>query len=92
MITTTIYVDYKNKEVLSELAYVQRVIEQAKKNESDLDAFENFLVEYLHYDILLVYQMNETAKDMVWKEWKDYCLQWATDDLGFQFDEVEIQI
>ena len=33
MITTTIYVDYENRETLSELAYVQRVIIRAKENE-----------------------------------------------------------
>ena len=91
MITTTIYVDYENKEVLSELAYVQRVIIKAKENEGDLNAFEDFLLD-MGYDIIATFELSEEEKEIIWQHWKDHCLQWATDDLGFQFDEVEIQL
>lgn len=91
MITTTIYVDYKNKEVLSELAYVQRVIIQAKESEGDLNAFEDFLLD-MGYDIVATFELSEEEKEIIWQHWKDHCLQWATDDLGFQFEEVEIQL
>ena len=91
MITTTIYVDYKNKEVLSELAYVQRVIIQAKENEGDLNAFEDFLLD-MGYDTVAIFELSEEEKEIIWQHWKDHCLQCATDDLGFQFEEVEIQL
>lgn len=91
MIRTTIYVDYENRETLSELAYVQRVIIQAKENEGDLNAFEDFLLD-MGYDIVATFELSEEEKEIIWQHWKDHCLQWATDDLGFQFEEVEIQL
>ena len=91
MITTTIYVDYENRETLSELAYVQRVIMKAKENEGNLDAFEDFLLD-IGYDIVATFELSEEEKEIIWQHWKDHCLQWAQDDLSIQFEEIEIQL
>ena len=86
--TVKIFVDWWNKEVLTEEEYNKRAREMAEEFRTSDYNFSEFLEE--HYSHRELWDANEKERAKIMEHWVDKCLDEAYDELGFEDIELEV--
>lgn len=85
-----IYVDYENREVLTEENYKEALAERAKSYKVDEPAFEDWLID--QYSAYEIFKMKSHKLDKIVEKWGDVCESDAEEDMGREFTEYEIDV
>ena len=85
-----IYVDYENKNVLTEEDYKEVLNERAKSYKSDNEAFEDWLND--RYSASEIFKMKSHDLDKVIERWEGVCEEDAEEDMGMELSEYEIDV
>lgn len=86
--TIKVFVDWWNKEILTEEECNKRAEEIAEEFRTDDDDFFDFLAEnYSHREL---WEANEEQRAKIMEDWAYRCLDEAYDALGFE--EVELEV
>lgn len=85
-----IYVDYENKEVLTEEGYKEVLTERAKSYKDDTEAFRDWLND--NYEAFEIFNMKSHELDKVVERWEGVCEADAEDDIGVELTEYELDV
>ncbi len=86
--TVKVFVDWWNKEILTEEEHNKRAREMAEDFRTSDYNFSEFLEE--HYSHRELFEANEKERATIMECWVDKCLEDAYDELGY--DEVELEV
>lgn len=92
--TKTIYIDWEEREVLTEKEFEEKVVEERKKLVDDDESFEDWLGN--HFSSLELWEkgMNEKVKALT--DYRRYCEKIAREDFlyenGGYFEKFEIEV
>lgn len=86
--TIKVFVDWWNKEILTEEEYNKRAREMAEEYRTDDYSFSEFLENrYSHREL---WEATEKERATIMECWVDQCLDDAYDELGFE--EVDLEV
>lgn len=86
--TIKVFVDWRNKEVLTEEEYNKRAQEMAEEFRTSDYNFSEFLEQ--RYTNRELFEANEKERATIMECWVDKCLEDAYDELGFEDVELEV--
>lgn len=85
-----IYVDYENKEVLTEEQYKEALTEKAKAYKADDGAFRDWLND--NYEAFKIFNMKSHELEKVMERWEGVCEADAEDDMSIELAEYELDV
>lgn len=91
---TIVYVNWREKDILTEEEYEKRINARVEKTLKDEDAFEEWKKEYLesNYSASEIFDFTEEDKERVLADIKTDIFDWVSDDMGYSYDEVTLDI
>lgn len=85
-----IYVDYENKEVLTEENYKEALTERSKSYKADNGAFRDWLNG--NYEAFEIFNMKSHELEKVVERWEGVCEADAEDDMAIELSEYELDV
>ena len=85
-----IYVDYENKEVLTEEQHKKVLAERVKSYKADEPAFEDWITD--RYSAYEIFKMKSYELDKVIERWERVCEGEAEEDMGRELTEYELEV
>lgn len=86
--TIKVFVNWWNKEILTEEEYKKRAEEMAEERRTDDYSFSEFLEN--HYSHRELWEANEKERATIMECWVDKCLEGAYNELGFEDVKLEV--
>lgn len=83
-----IYVDYENREILTEENYKEILTERAKSYKADNEAFRDWLND--NYEAFEIFNMKSHELEKVVERWEGVCEADAEDDVGIELTEYNL--
>jgi hypothetical protein len=91
---TTVYVNWKEQDILTEKEYEERIDARVKVILNDEKAFRGWKEEYLesNYKTCEIFDFTEEDKEKVLADIKSDILDWVADEMGYSYDEITLDI
>ena len=89
-----VYVNWREKEILTEEEYEKKVNARVEDILNDEERYEEWKEEYLesNYKASEIFDLTEEEKKEILADIKSDILDWVTDDMGYSYDEVNLDI
>lgn len=88
--TIKLYVDWRNREILTKEEYEDEVKVRAEVFISDENDFDIWLEE--NYSGLEIFNFKEEDKNRVCEEWRKACESYARENAEEEYEEMEIEV
>lgn len=82
-----IYVDFENREVLTEKEFDKKLSDKAKEMQNNEDAFDRYLIQERIFSPSELFHLGPCAKNEICQQFNEYCKNKAEEAL--QEDEAE---
>lgn len=89
-----IYVDFDNREVLTEKEFNKKLSKKAEEMRNDEDVFNNYLIEEKSFSAFELFHLTPYSKDLIQQDFNEYCKDKAEEALQEDeyYDEYILKI
>lgn len=91
---TNVYVNWREKDILTEEEYEKRINARVEDFLKDEERYEEWKEEYLesNYKASEIFDLTEEEKEKILADIKTDIFDWVSDDMGYSYDEITLDI